>query len=264
LTGQLQAAERQLELALAEARRVHRPVLESQILAHWALVALAWSLSTGEQRARDAIEVARTHGWEGRDSAAFASLIISVAMLLRGRLEEAERWLAKSEIGIVPGGPPTTALLFHGTRALLEFARGRHEQALEAYRAYEWAEELVVTRHLVALRFRSDRLTMMTRLGQFEEGTHMRHLYAKLGVHSREKRWNRHEYMACCPGRGCSAKSFGGSPTPCATLSRALWYSLAMVSSRPGAEDCLRHRSEARRSGRQGTGCREQVTAWFH
>jgi LuxR family transcriptional regulator, maltose regulon positive regulatory protein len=169
LTGQLQAAELQLERALTEARRVHRPVLESQILAHWALVALAWSLSIGEQRARDAIEVARTHGWEGRDSAAFASLIMSIAMLLRGRLEEAEQWLAKSERGIVPGGPPTTALLFHGTRALLEFARGRHEEALAAYRAYEWAEELVVTRHLVALRFRSDRLTMMIRLGQFEE-----------------------------------------------------------------------------------------------
>ena len=168
-TGQLQAAENQLELALAEARRVKRPFLESQILAHWALVALAWSLSTGEQRARDAIELTRAHGWDEKGSAAVASVIMSVAMVLRGRLEEAEHWLVQGEIGIVPGGPPTTALLCHGTRALLEFACGRYEQAMQAYRAYEWEEGLVVTRHLVALRFRLDRLTLMIRLGQIDE-----------------------------------------------------------------------------------------------
>jgi LuxR family maltose regulon positive regulatory protein len=168
-TEQLEAAESQLERALAEARHVHRPVLESQILAHWALVALGSTLSGAEQRARDAIEVARAHGWEGKDSAAVASLIISIAMVLRGRLEEAEQWLVRAEIGIGPGRPPTTASLCHGTRALLEFACGRHERALAAYRACEWEEGLLVTRRVQALRVRSNVLILMIRLGQIDE-----------------------------------------------------------------------------------------------
>jgi LuxR family maltose regulon positive regulatory protein len=168
-TEQLEAAESQLERALAEARRVHRPVLESQVLAHWALVALGSSLSGAEQRARAAIEVARANGWEGKDSAAVASLIISIAMLLRGRLEEGEQWLVRAEIGIAPGGPPTTASLCHGTRALLEFAYGRYEQALAAYRACEWEAGLLVTRRVQALRVRSNVLILMVGLGQIEE-----------------------------------------------------------------------------------------------
>ncbi len=168
-TGQLNAAEVQLERALVETRRVRRPVLEVQVLAHWALVALAWSLALSEQRALEAIEVAQAHGWERESSAAVAQLVIAVATLLRGRFEEAEQWLVQAELGIVPGAKPTIDLLDYGTRALLEFACGRHQKAMAAYRDYELGEQLVVSRHLVALRFRLDRLTMMTRLGRFDE-----------------------------------------------------------------------------------------------
>jgi LuxR family transcriptional regulator, maltose regulon positive regulatory protein len=167
--GQQEAAERQLELALAEARRSHRPVLECHVLAHWALVALARSLSTAEQRAREAIEVAQAHGWEERTSAAVASLVMAVVMLLRGRFDAAASWLLQADNGILPEGQPTTTLLRHGTRALLEFACGRYEQALAAYRAEEWGEEGVVARHLLSMRVRLDRLTMLIRLGRLAD-----------------------------------------------------------------------------------------------
>jgi LuxR family maltose regulon positive regulatory protein len=169
LTGQHEAAERQLERALVEARRVRRPILECQVLAYWALVALARSMSISERRARDAIEVARANGWEEQGSAAVASLVLSVVMLLRGRFEEAERWLTRAEDGSVPGAEVAVASLCHGTRALLEFACGRYEQATRAFRAEEWEEEMLVSRHLQAMRVRMDRMTMLTRLGKIDE-----------------------------------------------------------------------------------------------
>lgn len=169
LTGQHDAADRQLERALAEARRVDRHVLECQVLAHWALVAVARSPSIAEQRAVDAIEVAREHGWEDQDAAAVASLVIAVVMLLRGRFDEADSWLCRAEMRIVPGGQLTAASLCHGTRALLNFACGKHDQAMAAFHAEEWGEDLLVRRHLQAMRVRLDRLTMLTRIGKSDE-----------------------------------------------------------------------------------------------
>jgi LuxR family maltose regulon positive regulatory protein len=51
----------------------------------------------------------------------------------------------------------------------LEFACGRYEQALAAYRAEEWGEDGVVARHLLSMRVRLDRLTMLIRLGRLAE-----------------------------------------------------------------------------------------------
>jgi LuxR family maltose regulon positive regulatory protein len=169
LTGQHDAAERQLERALADARHVKKRFLECQVLAYWALVALARSLSIAEQRAREAIEVARTHGWEQQGSAAVASLVMAVVMLLRGHFDESGRWLTHAEIGIAPGGQLTTASLCQGTRALLDFACGNHDAATAAFHAEEWGEDLLVTRHLQAMRVRLDRLTMLTRIGKIDE-----------------------------------------------------------------------------------------------
>ncbi len=63
--GRLEDAERHLEQGLEEARRISRPMLELQALANRALLSVFHrSLETVEQRAMQAIELARKHGWE--------------------------------------------------------------------------------------------------------------------------------------------------------------------------------------------------------
>ena len=62
--GRLEAAERHLEQGLEEARRIGRPSLELQALSHLAILSIVRSPAIGEQRAREAIELARAHGWE--------------------------------------------------------------------------------------------------------------------------------------------------------------------------------------------------------
>jgi LuxR family transcriptional regulator, maltose regulon positive regulatory protein len=75
--GQLEAAERHLELGLEEARRIARPSLELQALSHLALLSLFryQAMAIGEERAREAIELARAHGWEETASAVAAAYV---------------------------------------------------------------------------------------------------------------------------------------------------------------------------------------------
>ena len=61
--GQLEAAERHLEQGLEEARQIGQPWLELQALSNSALLSVIRSEAIGEQRAREAIELAeRTAG----------------------------------------------------------------------------------------------------------------------------------------------------------------------------------------------------------
>src|SRR6202034_3173835 len=62
--GRLEESERHLEHGLEEARRISKPMLELHALAHRALLSVFRSLEPVEQRAMQAIELARKHGWE--------------------------------------------------------------------------------------------------------------------------------------------------------------------------------------------------------
>ena len=83
--GQLEAAERHLDQGLEEALRIGQPWLELQALSHSALLSLIRSEAIGEQRAREAIELARAHGWEETaSSAATAYVALGSVTLWRG------------------------------------------------------------------------------------------------------------------------------------------------------------------------------------
>jgi LuxR family transcriptional regulator, maltose regulon positive regulatory protein len=64
----LHEAEGHLERGVALPRRIGRPLLEINGLAHWGLAASFWSLALAVQRGRQAIELARRHGWGGSRS----------------------------------------------------------------------------------------------------------------------------------------------------------------------------------------------------
>ena len=85
--GRLEDSERHLEDGLEEARRISIPMLELHALAHRALLSVFRSLEPVEQRAIQAIELARKHGWEETAPAAAAAYVaLGGTTVWRGRL----------------------------------------------------------------------------------------------------------------------------------------------------------------------------------
>jgi LuxR family transcriptional regulator, maltose regulon positive regulatory protein len=165
-TGRLEDAELHLDRGLAEARRIGRPLLELQALGHRALVDGIRSRPLAEQRAWQAIELARKHGWEERSLAAGAYLVLGTTHLRRGRLEEAEPWLERAERAGQRERDPAAALTLYVARGVLESARGRHHEAMSAFRIAERMDAELVTPHMVAVRARASRLKTLVQLGE--------------------------------------------------------------------------------------------------
>ncbi len=168
-SGQLEAAERHLGQALEEARRIGRPMLELQALADSAILGSVQSTPIGEQRAREAIELARAHGWE--ETAPFAAsayVALGTVALWRARLAEAEGWLDRAELVLPRFAEPTTAMMLYGARAILEFARGRHEAAMTAQRAAESIQRGFATRHILASPAQARTLEVLVHIGETE------------------------------------------------------------------------------------------------
>jgi LuxR family transcriptional regulator, maltose regulon positive regulatory protein len=168
-SGQLKAADRHLGQALDETRRIGRPMLELQALADSAILGSVQCTPIGEQRAREAIELARAHGWEETTPfAASAYVALGTVALWRGRLAETEEWLDRAEL-VLPRYPePTTAMVLYGAWAILEFARGRHEAAMTAQRAAESIERGFATRHILASPAHARTLEILVLMGETE------------------------------------------------------------------------------------------------
>jgi LuxR family maltose regulon positive regulatory protein len=167
--GQVEAAEGHLAQGLEEARRIGRPMLKLQALADSAILGSLRSLAIGEQRAREAIELARAHGWEETASAAATAYIaLGSVALWRGQLAEAEASLDNAELVLRRSAEPTTAMMLYAARTVLEFARGRHEAAMTAQRAAESIQRGFATRHILASPAEARTLEALVRIGETE------------------------------------------------------------------------------------------------
>jgi LuxR family maltose regulon positive regulatory protein len=166
--GRLEDSERHLEQGLEEARRISRPMLELHALAHRALLSVFRSMEPVEQRAMQAIELARKHGWEEAAPAAAAAYVaLAGATVWRGRLREAESWLDLAERVLGHDTQPTAAMLYT-IRGLLAFAGGRHAEAAAAYRDAERMERLLVMPHRWTARVQALKLRLLVRVGETE------------------------------------------------------------------------------------------------
>ena len=128
-------AERHLEQGIAMARRTRRPFTEVSGLANSARIPAYGSMSLAVERANQAIELARQHGWAEHPVLSPAYTVLAMVMILRGELEEGERWLRRAERMLRAEAEPATALLFHHLRGALELARGHYADALAAFGA---------------------------------------------------------------------------------------------------------------------------------
>jgi LuxR family maltose regulon positive regulatory protein len=94
----LEDAGRHLEQGVALARRIGRPYLELTGLVHSAVVAQWRSFTLGAQRSRQAIELARRHGWGEDQVVGIAYAMLGAALLVQGWLAEAEPWFERAEL----------------------------------------------------------------------------------------------------------------------------------------------------------------------
>ena len=119
---------------------------------------------------RQAIELARRHGWTDDPLTGDAYLALGAALVWRGRLEEAEPWIQRAERAVREEAEPAAALGLHYVRAQFELARGREKDALAAFRAAERQAERLVAPHPLAAQLRASLLRTLIRIGATRAG----------------------------------------------------------------------------------------------
>jgi LuxR family transcriptional regulator, maltose regulon positive regulatory protein len=166
--GRLEEGERHLDRALVAARRLGRPRLELLALAHRPIAGIFRVQPTGEEGAREAIELAQKYGLEEDAAVSVAYIVLGTAHIWRGRVEEAEHWLELGESGLAQEANAAAELVLYACRQLLEFIRGQPAQAMTYLRAAEQMEMSFVMPHAWTLRMRGARLRGLIRLGETE------------------------------------------------------------------------------------------------
>jgi LuxR family maltose regulon positive regulatory protein len=168
-TGRFEEALRHLEHARTLAQQIGRPYLEFASLVHWARAELGRSFSSVLEPGRQAIELARQHGWTDDPLVGDAYLALGAALAWRGRLEEAEPWVERAERAMRQEAEPAAALALHYIRAQVELARGRDKAALTALRAAARQAERLVAPPPLAAQLRASRLRTLIRTGATQQ-----------------------------------------------------------------------------------------------
>src|SRR5690242_8889210 len=159
-------ANQHLEQGVALARRIRRPYLEFLALAHGAELAALRSYTRGAQRGKQAIDLADQHGWSDEPFVAVAYTVLGGAMVSQGRLAEGERWLGHAAHTLRSDVEPAVGMHLHYARGGLEMARGRHADAIAAFRAAQQLAEKLVTPHTLATPMRAHTLQALVLLGE--------------------------------------------------------------------------------------------------
>jgi LuxR family maltose regulon positive regulatory protein len=161
-------ARRDLEEALALARRRGRPYLEIGCLGHLALLAILGgpSISTGLRQSEEAVTIAETHGWGAHRILAPAVAAGAAALAWLGRFEEAEQWLDRVEPGHQPVEELETEPVLHLARGSLRLGQGRLPEALAEFRAAERLEALLAPDHVLPIDARGWIVTTQVLMGE--------------------------------------------------------------------------------------------------
>ena len=163
--ARLDDAERHLEQGAALARRIGQPYLETDGLAHLALVTHFRSSPRSMEQARQVIELAARHGWTDEPAVAVAYLVLGTALFWQGQLDEAESWLSRAEHALRADVEPAAGILLRIVRGQLDLARGRDADALAAFLAAMPLADLLATPDPLVARMRARILQALIRLG---------------------------------------------------------------------------------------------------
>jgi LuxR family transcriptional regulator, maltose regulon positive regulatory protein len=177
-------AQRHLEQGIALARRIGRPYLEFTGLAYQTVGEFYRSLPRTAERSRQAVELAREHGWTDEPAAGIAYMRLGSVLAWQGRPEEAEAWVQHAERTLRAEAEPAAALGVHHIRGVLELARGRDADALAAFRAAERLVPFLAAPHLLATAAQTFLVHTLVRLGETERAEQV---LAELGEHNRDR-----------------------------------------------------------------------------
>src|SRR5215469_4399502 len=108
--------ERHLEMGVALARRIGRPFLEFTGLAYQTAAGIYQSFTRAAERGRQAIELARRHGWADEPAAGLAYVILGAMPTWQMRPEEAEPRVQRAERVLRAETEPAAVLAMHQTR----------------------------------------------------------------------------------------------------------------------------------------------------
>jgi LuxR family transcriptional regulator, maltose regulon positive regulatory protein len=161
-------AERHLEQGVTLAQRIGRPFLEFNGLAHRVGIDVLQSFARAAERGRQAVELARQHGWTDDPAAGIASVYLGAALYFQGRLAEAEPWIQRAERTVTADAQPAARLAVHYLRGLLELAHGRNHEALTGLQSAERLTGLLAGPHFMTPATRARILHALVRLGDTE------------------------------------------------------------------------------------------------
>jgi len=182
--AQFEVAERHLEQGVALARRIGRPFLEFGGLAHQAVIETYRSFARAAERSRQAIELARRHGWTDEPTAGTAYVMLGAALAWQGRAEEAEPWVQRAERTLRAETELAAGAVVHHVRGVLELVRGRYQDALVAFQAAERLAGNLATPHLLVPPTTGLLLHLLVRVGEIERAEQA---LAELGEPDRER-----------------------------------------------------------------------------
>jgi LuxR family transcriptional regulator, maltose regulon positive regulatory protein len=174
-TTRYEEARGHLQQGIWLARRIGRPFLEFTGLADLSVAGMAGPMArtpeTGQPSARvaelatQAIELARRHGWTDESAFGVACRTLGTVLAWQGRPGEAEPWIQRGERIVTAEADPAAAMGACLSRGILELARGRERDALDAFRAAERMAGSLDESRLVVARVRAMQSFMLVRLG---------------------------------------------------------------------------------------------------
>jgi LuxR family maltose regulon positive regulatory protein len=147
-------AHRDLEEALALARRISRPYLEIGCLGQLALAAVITGspVHAGLQLGEEAVTLAEAHGWGTHRIVAPAVAAGAAALAWLGRIDEAERWLDRG--GQTQAEELETEPVLRYVRGFVRLGQGRFEDALAEFRAAETVGPSLAREHVLPVEVR--------------------------------------------------------------------------------------------------------------
>ncbi|HYA49656.1 MAG TPA: LuxR C-terminal-related transcriptional regulator, partial [Streptosporangiaceae bacterium] len=176
--------ERHLEMGVALARRIGRPFLEFTGLAYQAAVEIFRSFARAAERGRQAVELARRHGWADQPAAGLAYEILGAILAWQMQPGEAVSWIQRAERVLRAETEPAAVLGMRYTRGTLELARGRDADALAALQAAERLGGRLTAPQMLLTPIRAMLLHTLVRLGDVDRAEQA---LADLGEHDRDR-----------------------------------------------------------------------------
>jgi LuxR family transcriptional regulator, maltose regulon positive regulatory protein len=174
--------ERHLEMGVELAHRIGRPFLEFTGRAYQTAAGLYQSFTRAGERGRQAIELARRHGWADEPAAGLAYVILGAMLAWQVRPEQAEPWVQHAERVLRAETEPAAVLGMHYTRGVLELARGRDADALAAFQAAERVGGRLAAPHMLLTPARAWFVYILVRLGDVDRAKQ-----ALVGLSERER-----------------------------------------------------------------------------